>query len=60
MGIVYPDKEIVTYLNSYIDWRVGFMRKCEQSGDEIGSTEIMNDLEFSFPYKGQLTLAGNG
>jgi len=60
LSIVYEDKEVVTYLNSYIDWRTKFMKKCDESGDGIGSTEIMNDLDFTFPYKGQLTLAGNG
>jgi len=59
--VVYgEDTEIVAHLISYIDWRRNFMKQCADSGDDIGSTEIMGDLAFKFPYNGMKTLVGNG
>ena len=60
MDIVYEDKEISSYLNAYIDWRVQFMKRCLNSGDEIGNNEIMGDEDFTFPYKEYETIVGNG
>lgn len=61
LRVVYSkDTDVVTHLEKYIDWRKVFMRQCTNAGDEIGSTEIMNDTEFTFPFEGRATLVGNG
>jgi len=58
---VYGDsKDISDYLCKYIDWRKAFMNQCATSGDDIGNTEIMSDLDFTFPFNGKETLVSNG
>jgi hypothetical protein len=62
LRVVYSKKPgILDYLLSYVKWRKDFMKQCANSGDDIGSTEIMSDLDFTFPFKGtKETLVSNG
>jgi len=60
LRVVYgKHPQLCDYLDKYIDFRVLYMKQSEESGDEIGNIEIMNDLNFQFNFNGKETLVDN-
>jgi hypothetical protein len=48
--------DVLEYLLRYIKWRTDYMVLCSNQGDDVGTTEIMGDDDFTFKYKGKDTL----